>query len=468
VISRQIIKTSGQVDYYLNVCEADYYANESEQPGYWLGKGATILGLEGPVKREVLKNLFEGFDPSGEKALVQNAGKRDRQKALDFAVSLPKKVSVYWAMSDEPERKRIERIIREAMEVTANFLEDQAGLTRRGKSGMTVEKAAIVTACFFHIASRASDPHLHTHMVIVNLAARSDSTFGALHNFRFFELRRKADQIFNAHVALGLRFELGLRIEPEGESFGIPDVPQKLCDFFSKRRAQIKALMSERGLTYAKDSFVAAIETRAAKKHERPEELLARWQKEGRENGWGPEQARKIPRDSEMLKKVSAIRTKAFDEFQKAEPQEELEPWARLIESKRGKNAYVLKHRRWGNILWKKDFGIFEIRVQMREPFSKAWGLNPASKVKVPSIRIVPWRIKLFEPLPPHKRPRPKVLWQKNLILADLKLENTQLFPWVPRWSPLQKAMFPRLKLRRKSRSSRSESESQKKANERP
>ena len=81
------IKNSQQCEYYLEMTRTDYYANRYEEAGYWMGKGAELLGLSGPVRAKELQNLFDGFSPDGKAKLVQNAGSPDRQNALECVPS---------------------------------------------------------------------------------------------------------------------------------------------------------------------------------------------------------------------------------------------------------------------------------------------------------------------------------------------------------------------------------------------
>ncbi len=198
------IKDSRQCQYYHEMTQNGYYANRYEEAGYWAGEGTKLLGLNGPVQVEQLQNLFDGFSPDGKTKLVQNAGSPDRQKALDYVPSPHKSVSVRWAMADPEERPIIERIHDESVQAVADFLQENAAFTRRGKGGAKVEPAALVIACFTHGTSRAMDMQLHTHMVILNIGIRSDGTTGALHNKGFFELRKQADMVYQTHLALGV------------------------------------------------------------------------------------------------------------------------------------------------------------------------------------------------------------------------------------------------------------------------
>ncbi len=499
ISSSPSIKDSQQCRYYLDMTQSDYYANRYEQAGYWLGKGAELLGLSGPVQGEQLQNLFDGFSPDGKTKLVQNAGRPDRQKALDFVPSPDKSVSVLWAMADPEERSVIERNHDEAVQAVADFFQENAAFTRRGKGGAKVEPVALVIACFTHGTSRAMDMQLHTHMVVLNVGIRSDGTTGALHNHEFFELRKQADMVYQTHLALGLRMELGLKLEAEGQSFRIKDVPKDVCDFFSKRRAEILEYMKAHGLEGPAAANLAALETRPKKRHVERAELFKEWQRIGASLDWGPDQARKSSRDKKVREMMARLTERESskpyggpgeanqkgpsnkraaddqrgpkedrpgagpggqqDQSTSGQTEEESTSWTRDRMQKPGQKAFkqisknrcILKHRRWGRILLKQNLGIVEIRIQMKRLQPKAPGWNKASKLALPSIRIIPWKITLFDPVAPHKRPQPKVLWKKGFLFAEIRLQKQQVFPKTPAWSPGQKFVLPRLSLGLKS-----------------
>jgi conjugative relaxase-like TrwC/TraI family protein len=86
----QPIEDSQQCQYYLDMTQSDYYANRYEQAGYWAGQDPECLGLRGPVQGKQFQNLFDGFTPDGKTNLVRNAGRRDRQKALESGPNLDK------------------------------------------------------------------------------------------------------------------------------------------------------------------------------------------------------------------------------------------------------------------------------------------------------------------------------------------------------------------------------------------
>ena len=69
-----------------------------------------------------------------------------------------------------------------AWQAALAYLEDEACVTRRGKNGVQREHAGgFVAAAYQHRTSRAQDPHLHTHVIVANMAqSPSDGKWRAL------------------------------------------------------------------------------------------------------------------------------------------------------------------------------------------------------------------------------------------------------------------------------------------------
>jgi conjugative relaxase-like TrwC/TraI family protein len=83
---------------------SDYYAEGERVAGVWQGRGAKLLGLDGPVKTEDFESLRQGLDPrtkeflrvrhSADRTAVERSRLAQGRSLYDFTISAPKSVSV--------------------------------------------------------------------------------------------------------------------------------------------------------------------------------------------------------------------------------------------------------------------------------------------------------------------------------------------------------------------------------------
>src|SRR5437660_4478749 len=79
---------------------ADYYSEGQEIVGSWGGKGASRLGLEGTVDKFSFERLCDNLDPkTGEPLTVRT--RSERRVGFDFTFSVPKSVSLLYALSGD-------------------------------------------------------------------------------------------------------------------------------------------------------------------------------------------------------------------------------------------------------------------------------------------------------------------------------------------------------------------------------
>ena len=214
-----------------------YYQTESKTNSLWGGKGAEDLALKGQVKIEQFNSVLDGFNPSNSEKLRQNAGKENAIAGWDFTFSLSKNASIL-AFQD----KRIEKAFRESVDEALKIAEERYSATRTGKAGVNKEHTGnLIFAKFTHYNSRANDPQVHTHILILNTTKGSDGNWRSLDNRELYS-NYKHIGLIQEHILANKLKELGYKLEIDRKT-GIADIRtgrDDIKEFFSKRSNQIK------------------------------------------------------------------------------------------------------------------------------------------------------------------------------------------------------------------------------------
>ena len=278
---------AGQDEYYADLASEDYYFDGGEPPGEWFGEGAEFLGLRGQVNNDQFRELFSGF-LNGER-LVQNAGRESRVPGWDLTFSAPKSVSVAWSQAGREIGQEIRAAHHEAVQKALAFLEAEAGFSRTGHNGTHLTKARLAFATFEHGTSRAQDPQLHTHCILMNVGARSDGTTGTLYMSPVYKHKMAAGALYRAELAYQLTRRLGFDLEQDPDakfSFRLKGVNRDLEEEFSTRRREVEEHLEQRGLSGAVASAKMAVFSRTNKAHAPRDELAREWAEVGRKHGF--------------------------------------------------------------------------------------------------------------------------------------------------------------------------------------
>ncbi|NEP11593.1 MAG: relaxase domain-containing protein [Symploca sp. SIO2C1] len=321
------IKRASSDEYFTTSSKHDYYVSNT---GSWLGLGAYKLGLTGEIEAGQFENIFYGYDPfapPGEKPLVQNAGKwqratlrngkkvvQERRHAQDLTFSVPKSVSIFWALSPEPIQVIISQAHTTAVKEVLSWAEQEFGSIRRGKNGVQIEKAFLVIGLFQHGASRELDPQLHTHCCVLGVGVSEDGHTGQIQTYDFYRNKMLLGAAYRAALVRELEERLAVAVRPHKEhhvkSFELVGVPQEVIDGFSKRSQQIREALKEKGYTEGirADSKVAERLTLITRKHKSSigeSKLFEQWQREGESLGFSQTEAvqviGKLVRDAQSL-----------------------------------------------------------------------------------------------------------------------------------------------------------------------
>ena len=287
--------------YYDHLRRDDYYTRGGEPPGRWAGEGAERLSLRGPVTQAEFEAALSGVDPKTGERLVQQGGRaRQHSAGWDMTFSAPKSVSVLWALSNEPERRAIEQTHRSAVLAATAHLERNSAWARRGRAGTLREQTAgLLMAQFDHHTSRDSDPQLHTHSFIFNLAPRRDGSWGAIVSRELYKAQKNAGAVYRRALADELE-RLGYSLDREKDAFRVAAIPRDIERAFSKRRQAIEEAAQAHGYRTAKGMELATLRTRSAKREARLDRSFKSWQAEAKALGF------ELSRNRQHMRPVAA------------------------------------------------------------------------------------------------------------------------------------------------------------------
>lgn len=255
----------------------DYYTKGTDEHSEWGGKVAAELGLEGKVDPAVFKELLAGKVGEQQLGRRRSAGEIQHHPGWDFAVNAPKSVSIMALVAGD---ERIIQAHEEAVGVALSYLEEHATMRHR-VNGEVTEKTTgrLIFARFTEHVSRELDPHLHTHVVVMNITDERDgSRKVSLETRAMFAEQMASGQVYRNELAHLLR-QLGYEVEfdPRGGLFEIRGVPKDLITDMSQRAEQIDAHAKEHGLAGQAARQQAFYVTRGPKQKVSLDDLHLKW-----------------------------------------------------------------------------------------------------------------------------------------------------------------------------------------------
>lgn len=287
VASVSALTSSAQASSYYET--DDYYAEGGLSPSEWQGAGAEALGLSGEVDRDQFRELLDG-KVAGEQLGTYRDGQLEHRPGWDVTLSAPKSVSI---MAEVAGDRRLIAAHGEAVRTAMVHVEKHMAATRIRDGGTLAREATsnLVIASFQHGTSRAQDPQLHTHNVIMNATRDEDGAWRSLEPRAIYQLQKQIGAIYRQELALKVR-ELGYEIEAGKDSlFEIKGVSAEVMAAFSTRSAEIEAALAERGTSRdtasAIEKQIATLDTREAKVVADHASLVADWRETASEAGFG-------------------------------------------------------------------------------------------------------------------------------------------------------------------------------------
>ncbi len=234
---------------YYTSAGMDYYSEGQEKVGLWGGEGAKLLGLEGKVSERAFNRLCENRHPQTGEQLTARM-RDDRTVGYDFTWSVPKSVSLLYAMTED---EAVLDAFRASVHETMHDMEAEMK-TRVRKKGRNEERVTgnLAYAEFVHFTSRPvdglPDPHLHAHCFVFN--GTYDAEEGEWKAGQFRDLKRDApfwQAAFRARLANKLQ-ALGYAIERKRDDFELAGIGAATIRKFSRRTDKIEEEARKRGI----------------------------------------------------------------------------------------------------------------------------------------------------------------------------------------------------------------------------
>lgn len=274
---------------------------EQQQASNWYGKLTRVLSLAGEVESDALTHLLHGHTPTGEFLLdksrlhgwQQNARSQGKEVPLeragiDLTTSAPKSISIQALVFGD---SRLEEVHRQATEQMLSVLEDRYALTRltKDKQRQKILTGQLAIAQFHHNSSRALDPQLHTHNLILNLQQRPDGRWQSLDNEAIYRAKMLLGKIYRNELALQIQ-ALGYGIQVTNSRHGLWELDgfsSSQIGQFSKRAQQIEAVAGA-DASSRKKAWITFTSGRQEKQTVPWSMLVERWQQEALQSGIEP------------------------------------------------------------------------------------------------------------------------------------------------------------------------------------
>lgn len=262
----------------------DYYTQD-HPPASWYGKGAAALGLSEDNADRLFGDLLRGKLPNGEEIPGGQGGKR--RAGTDLTISAPKSVSIAALVYGDA---RVTEAHNAAVRAALDAAEKRIQARMVGPDGRTirVDTGSLIARTVLHDTSRAADPNLHTHCVLINATQTPDGRWRAMENHELFKMQRDLDVHYKSELAVRLA-ELGYQLRHTKNGFELATVSDQQIKSFSTRTAAIDAALAARGLSREESSAElrdkTALDTRDRKVHYDRDLLVAAWRERAAELG---------------------------------------------------------------------------------------------------------------------------------------------------------------------------------------
>ena len=164
--------------------------------------------------------------------------------AFDATFSAPKSVSVLYALGDPGVTLAVTQAQDAAVAAGLEYLDAHASYTRIGQGGhAVVDSDGLVAVAYRHRTSRALDPQLHDHVLVINaVRTEHDGKWRTIDGRQFYRQAKAAGTVYQAALRSELMARLGVRFGPVSEhgQADIVGIDPELIDAWSTRSDDIE------------------------------------------------------------------------------------------------------------------------------------------------------------------------------------------------------------------------------------
>ena len=295
-----------------------YYADGGDHSGVWVSGGGWSMTAGTPVTVDTLRAALSCVDPgTGERLgrrYTPGGTYRDPlgverlrrpTSAFDLTYSVPKSISASWAVADPATRRELQAAYDVSLGAVVDYVQANAVASRKGVNGVVgidVPDGAAI-ARFDHYTSRAGDPQLHTHLLVMNRVLCSDGKWRTLDGRVVYD-HLQAASMYGAAV---LRAEISRRLGWSWDRIGtnrhaeIAGVPTDLVAHWSTRRRVVARRAQEKIRHFEKTRDreptpeqrlqlwnEATVQTRERKRDDLGKDLYRRWRADAIDLGHDP------------------------------------------------------------------------------------------------------------------------------------------------------------------------------------
>lgn len=221
------------------------YFLDGRDHGSWTASARRLLDLPGPVTGEALRRVLNGHDPATGVPL-QTVRRRGRRAGWDLIFAAPKSVSLLAATADDP------NVVGDAHAAAVTDVLDHVETRLAVWDSSAPDKRApaggLIGARFEHRLNAASEPHVHTHVLVANLT-RTGRGWTAVRGDPWYVGRESLGALYQMALRYQLRcrgLDLEWRMRPDG-----------LADVAGVPTATVRAASTQARLVGAMGPFAA-------------------------------------------------------------------------------------------------------------------------------------------------------------------------------------------------------------------